>query len=444
VIAARGPGGQRGMARAVAPIGLVLLLSLTPLGCVPAHAEASGREALRQALLTRYERELRLDPAAVAEKLRRMAKGNFAFFRGSLGLYPTAPSRFARPAPAQATAVIGDPHPENIGTFVTADAQTVVDFNDFDQAGFGWFIEDLRRLALGLYLAGDAADVAKKQRARQVDAAVEGYVAELRGLSAGAAPVALRADSAFGGDLASILAPPPAPLGEGTAALPAGEAKQIEVALLRARTTLWKPERFAPGFFAVKRAARAHGGIASFLLERIRVEVEGPGPGDDDDVVLELKETPAGQAAALVKLQRELQERPDEDPLLGHTNYAGKSFRTRSFGADRRSVSVERLAREVKGPRWGKKDLRQFGQQVGRLLGRGHARARAADGRPGLASLLPLVGDGTELAAETVAVTAAEAARLERDVDDLRVLLAELGPTLGWKPKADPARAATH
>jgi hypothetical protein len=422
-------------------VSAVLVLgALLPMDTSPARAETAvdakaGRETLRRALLARFDRELHDNPAAVAEKLRRMAKGNFGFFRGSLGLYPAAPSRFPRPAAAVATAVIGDPHPENIGTFVTSDGQTVVDFNDFDQAGFGWFIEDLRRLALGLYIAGDAADVAKKQRSRQVQAAVDGYVAELQALGKGEAPLALRASSAFGGDLASILAPPPAPLGDPAAApLPADDMKKIQAALLNARSTLLKPAQFSPGFFAVKKAVRAHGGIASFFLQRIRVQVEGPGPAADDDVVLELKETPAGQAATLVKLQRELQERPDEDPLLGYLELDGKSFRTRSFGADRRSVSVDRLAHEVKGPRWGKKDLRLFGQQAGQLLGRGHARARGADGRPGLTSLLPLIGDGADLAAETIAVTAAEAARLEIDVDNLRALIQELGPTLGWKP----------
>jgi hypothetical protein len=140
-----------------------------------------------------------------------------------------------------------------------------------------------------------------------------------------------------------------------------------------------------------------------------------------------------------VKLQRELQERPDEDPLLGFTDLGGKSFRTRSFGTERRSVSVDRLAHEVKGPRWGKKDLRLFAYELGRLLGRGHGRARGADGPPGGPSLLAIIGDGNDLESETVTVTAQEAVRLEKDVADLRALLAQKGPTLGWKA---PEKAA--
>jgi hypothetical protein len=416
-----------------ARLTLPLLVVLAAGACSTTRAELSPRESLRRALVARHERQLRQNPEGVAEMLRRMAKGNFGFFRGSLDLYPPAASRFASPAPATATAVVGDPHPENIGTFVTPDGQSVVDFNDFDQAGFGWFVADLRRLSLGLYIAGDAADVAKKQRAKLVKAAVDGYLSELRGLAQGQAPVSLRVDSAFGGGLAGILAEPPAALGD-EPTLAAAERHEIQEALLRARTTLLDPAEFPAGFFTVKKAVRAHGGIASFFLQRIRVQVEGRGPSDHDDVVLELKETPAGKAATLVKLQRELQERPDEDPLLGHTEMAGVSFRTRSFGRDRRSVSVDRLAHEVKGPQWGKKDFRQFAHETGRLLARGHARARGADGRPGLESLLKVIGDGSALESETVSVTAAAAARLENDVDNLRALLAELGPTLGWKP----------
>ena len=423
----------------------LLLGFLAAAACATARADLNPRESLRRALLARHERELHGNPVAVAEKLRRMAKGNFGFFRGSLGLYPDEPSRFAAPAPAAATAVVGDPHPENIGTFLTADGQLVVDFNDFDQAGFGWFIADLRRLALGLYIAGDAADVPKKQRARVVKAAVEGYLTELRGLAQGQAPVALRADTAFGGGLAAILADPSTAPGEdAAAAVPAAQIKEIQAALLRARATLLPPASgFAPAYFTVKKAVRTHGGIASFFLARLRVSIEGPGPGAEDDVVLELKESPGGKAPALVKLQRELQERPDEDPLLGHTEIGGVGFRTRSFGRDRRSVSVDRLAHAVKGPTWGKKDLRLFAHETGRLLARGHARARGADGQPGLEALLKVIGaDGSALEDETVAVTAQAAARLEIDVDNLRALLTELGPTLGWKPASGAAAAA--
>jgi hypothetical protein len=395
---------------------------------------AARQESLRQALWAQHAAELGRDPAAVAEKLRRMARGNFPFFRGSAALYPRVPSRFS-----QVVALVGDPHPENVGTFPAGlghddDEQSIVDYNDFDQAGFGPFVDDLRRLALGLFLAGDAADVAKKHRVRLVEAVVAGYVREIEGLAAAGAPVALRAGSAFGGDLAALLEPPSRGLPDGGDELDERERAALQAALVGARDTLIDARDFPATYFAVKRAARARGGVASFFLQRVRVVVEGRTPGEADDALIELKETRAS-AALLVRLQRELQERPDEDPLLGHLAFAGTTFRMRSFGPRLRAVSVERLASAVKGPRWGKKDLRGFAGELGRLLARGHARAHGPEGKPGLATLQAALqgGAAADLKRETIEVTTAAAARIEQDVDDLRVLLAAEGPLLGWK-----------
>jgi Uncharacterized protein conserved in bacteria (DUF2252) len=405
---------------------------LAATGCKTTAAQLGPREELRQALMARYEHQLKQDPDAVAEKWRRMAKGNFAFFRGAIGLYPAEPSQFIGPAIAE-VAVVGDPHPENLGTFPQASGEVIVDYNDFDQAGFGSFVSDLRRLALGLYITGDAADVPKRQRARLVDSAVLGYVAELGGLARGEAPVHLRADSAFSGGLADILEPGNSGIGDDASTLSPEERAGIEAALKKARPNLLDPARFPEGFFAVKRAVRTRGGIASLFLQRVRIAVEGPSASPEDDVLVELKETAPGAAERLVRLQRELQERPDQDPLLGWTELGQTSFRLRSFGLGWRSVSVDRLASAVKGPGWGKKDLRAFAYELGRLLARGHARAAGRDGKPGRAALEKAIGDGKELAAETVAVTAKAAARLEGDVDNLRALLAERGALLGWQ-----------
>lgn len=400
-------------------------LALLAVGCATVGG-GGAREELRQALLELHEAQLQRDPAAVAEKLRRMARGHFAFFRGSIGLYPPEASRFD----GARGAILGDPHPENVGTFPRA-GEVVVDFNDFDQAGYGPFVADLRRLALGLAIAADTADVARKQRLRVVDAAVDGYLAEIAALARGEPAVALRGDSAFGGGLADLLEEEDGAPARAADRAPAADVAAIAAALRAARESLRDPARFAPAYFAVKQATSARGGIASLFLARWRVRVEGAGPGDGDDVVVELKETP-GDAARLVRLQRELQERPDQDPLLGHTRLAGQAFRLRSYGPPWRSVSVDRLARAVKGPDWGKKDLRGLGRELGRLLARAHAHARGEDGQPGLTALRALAAEGAALKAETAAVTARASARIDADVDRLRALLAERGPTLGW------------
>ena len=106
--------------------------------------------------------------------------------------------------------MLGDPHPENIGTYPLPDGAVALDFNDFDLAGRGPFTGDLRRLALGLWVAGDMAGLGKKQRVRLVEALTEGYLQEIRALDQGGVrpPFTLRADTAFDGGLEEILAAP--------------------------------------------------------------------------------------------------------------------------------------------------------------------------------------------------------------------------------------------
>src|SRR6185436_9873885 len=87
------------------------------------------------------------------------------------------------------------------------DRVRAIEFNDFDLAGYGPFTEDLRRLAVGLWIVADMADLKHKQRVKLVEDMVGGYLAELEGLAGGQPPLALRAD-ALSGDLEEVLAPP--------------------------------------------------------------------------------------------------------------------------------------------------------------------------------------------------------------------------------------------
>jgi hypothetical protein len=413
---------------------LALLSSLLVLACgqTAIRRDPARRQALERELRAQHAELLARDPAAVSEQLGRMARSSFAYFRGSIGLRPEEPTRFVTPATAQ-IAILGDPHPENIGTYRTPRGERVVDFNDFDLAGHGPYVRDLRRLALGLWLAADMADLGRRPRARTVEEMGNGYLAELRALARGSPPVALRVETAFGGDLAAVLADPD-PQDFPGAATPE-ERSLVEAAMRAYPATLFAGEALPPTTFALKQVARVSAGIASLRLLRFRARVEGPTAADDDDWILELKESEpqAAPAAQLVRLQREIQEFPDEDPLLGWASAGERTFRVRGAGPDQRRLSVERISKRVRSPTWGKKELRDLAFQCGRLLARSHARARAADGQPGLRALNAAVGDGRGLIEETVAVTARAAAAIEADRDHLRALLEERGPLLGWR-----------
>jgi hypothetical protein len=406
-------------------------------GC-GASRRTSRADWLAGEVLARHADLLARDPQAVAEKLARMAGNRFDYFRGSAELLPPAPSRFTDAGAAQ-VAVLGDPHPENVGAYPLPDGALALDFNDFDLAGHGPYAADLQRLALGLWVVGDMAGLGKKQRVRLVEALAAGYVEEIRALVAGRPPFALRADTAFDGGLEEILASPDT-LDEGAAAdVQGAERTALAAALVEYRASLVNPDVAPAAALVVKRAVRARAGISSFPLLRYRVLVEGPGPAGDDDWTLELKESrgrdaAAGNAAAVVRLQRQMQERPDLDPLLGWTSLDGRGMRVRRLSPQHRRLSVERLVSAIKGPRWGKKDLRSFARDCGRLLARAHGRPSTAQGQPGARAIAHAAGDGRGLTYETLQTTERTADVLEQDRQHLRALIKQRGPLLGWQP----------
>ena len=104
-----------------------------------------------QALLER-------DPKLVAGKFARMADNPHDYLRGSLGQFlrdasqpweGQVDSAFGGWEEARVL-VLGDPHLENVGTFLHADGRLRVGFNDFDAATYGPWVYDLRRLSLSV------------------------------------------------------------------------------------------------------------------------------------------------------------------------------------------------------------------------------------------------------------------------------------------------------
>jgi hypothetical protein len=382
-------------------------------------------EALRRALVDHEGPLLARDPNLVAAKWARMARTKFAFFRGTAWRALHPPSRAMNPAAAQ-VAVIGDPHPENVGTFLDASGMRAVEFNDFDLAGYGWYVADLRRLAVGLWVVADMADLKHKQRIKVVEDLVGGYLAEVSGLQQGKPPVALRAD-ALSGELDEILSSPDA---DGRDAPASKEEEALARAILAAYPkSLLRPVK---GSFALKSLARRQAGVSSFPVLRFHAVVEGPTPAAGDDWVLELKES-IGPAALSVAIQRQFQERPDLDPLLGWASAGGREFRVRQFLPGARRLDAERLAKQVKSPRWAKRDLKDLAHALGRLLARGHCRAPGRDGKPGLAGIAAAVGDGEGLRNETVEFAAKQAEVSSDEFHLFQKLLEEKGPLLGWK-----------
>jgi hypothetical protein len=126
-----------------------------------------------------------------------------------------------------------------------------------------------------------------------------------------------------------------------------------------------------------------------------------------------------------------MQETPANDPFLGWATADGREFRVRRIEPEQRRLSVSRLIERLKAPGWGKKDFRAMAADIGRLLARGHARARAEDGSAGLTALAAAVGDGRGLCEETAAYAMAAGDVVDVDFDLFREILRQRGPLLG-------------
>ncbi|MCX5745298.1 MAG: DUF2252 family protein, partial [Proteobacteria bacterium] len=127
----------------------------------------------------------RREPELVRQKLVKMQRDPYTWLRGTAAVYwrdATTPgdrltTAFGDPASSRVL-LVGDPHPENIGSFRAPDGELAIEFNDFDAAGYGPYTLDVRRLAAGMIVAtaGDAAI------AREV---ARGYAAEIAALARG-------------------------------------------------------------------------------------------------------------------------------------------------------------------------------------------------------------------------------------------------------------------
>ena len=433
------------------------------------------------------------DPPQARAKFARMSLGLYPYFRGTLGQYSRdlgeggGAGRRASDHVTAGTAdvaLIGDPHPENIGSFRRADGELVLGFNDFDAATYGPYHFDLRRLSLGFYIAAIELDLAEP--ARHAEAAAAGYVAEIAALSEGTAArvtdegrilghllkkaaedgeareeladytrVVAGERRMFFGEVVPGLAWEMAPHAMQLATdqlLPASASETRELALLLARwpETLLDPAALPPGAEQLKGLGRRLGaGVASYAAPRYYALLEGPTPGLDDDLLLELKRVYDGavmpglsrlpsrpfadNGARVVALQRELQPGPDCDPLLGHAELGAATFRVRDRSKFQRGLDLEKLAEKLAEGDWNEDDIAVLADQAGRLLARAHAGARRQSGPVALPSLAAAIGrDQAGRGAETLAFVRDYAPIVEADYQRFLDVLTTHGPSLGY------------
>ncbi|MCB9796440.1 MAG: DUF2252 family protein [Alphaproteobacteria bacterium] len=187
--------------RALTLSALAAIASLTA-ACADVDAEDARQAWLVEALLQDNLTWLSREPELLERKYATMAADPYDYMRGTAGVFFQDISRpgtersattFVRSPTVAEVLLVGDPHPENLGTFrpgpgpgptledppETWAEGVYVDFNDLDGSHFGPYLLDLRRAAVGLTvlalpLEGCEADCAD----RVVDALARAYVQE--------------------------------------------------------------------------------------------------------------------------------------------------------------------------------------------------------------------------------------------------------------------------
>lgn len=407
----------------------------------------------------------RREPALVAMKLRKMQRGPYEWLRGTASLYwrdlmepgaTRAVTTFGDPESSRVL-LVGDPHPENVGTFRGfSDGQMFLDWNDFDATGYGPFTGDVRRLAAGFVVIATLGEADAALTAELTRLVATGYAEQIATIAAGMRPAALGAGNAelFDDELAKaqtrgdalFAVDELAPAVDGTRLLAFGDLEEVAAdGVLEDRVldvdaeqadwidralAQWAPGRLSPAEAAIKlRARRIGSGVSSYPVFRFQVVLEGATSSPDDDRIVELKETREGvivrglpilqgaewdtPAERAVDTQLRLHARFDGDRLLGAAQVGGLSFKIRDREAYQRGINFDDLAELVADD---PAQLRVIAQRYGALLARAHAQALTADRILGATVIAPLLaGRESAFADEIAALAAGDAAQVIAD-----------------------------
>jgi len=105
-------------------------------------------------------------------RMGRMAASPFAFLRGSACVM--AADLSTSPISGIPVVMCGDAHVNNFGLYGTPQREVVFDLNDFDEAVFGPWEWDLKRLVASVNVAGRENGLNRRERAAAVRRCVEG------------------------------------------------------------------------------------------------------------------------------------------------------------------------------------------------------------------------------------------------------------------------------
>ncbi|HMB89343.1 MAG TPA: DUF2252 family protein [Rhodothermales bacterium] len=375
-----------------------------------ARRRAKGEVLVPPLLLPKYERRfyirrtLREDhqfriqnhPEGADAKFDKLAEDAFQFFRGTALLYYRDYAGTDAHLPTVFT--IGDIHPENFGVMPNEDGAPFFGVNDFDEACFAPFSFDVKRGALGFWIATELNGFKKKKRRKVVRAWVRGYVDGLiefvqddrekwhqwrldnsPDMIRDLLESAMETRKAFLKDKINL---------DKEEFIPSDEIlpHSKHIADFQALVDNYVKENDIEtktrhdDFFNVKDVAVKKGsGTASLGLNRYWVLIEGPEGGADRDIILELKQartsalrglipddpdTDTDEAEQIVKAQRV--HLAGGDPFYGRAEIDGTPFLVRERSPFKDDIDLEDL--DVS-------EMKTYARICGKTLAQTHARS---------------------------------------------------------------------
>ncbi|MDN5929575.1 MAG: DUF2252 domain-containing protein [Pseudonocardia sp.] len=133
---------------------------------------------VRHTLLEDHRNRIENRPEGAQLKFDTLAGDAFAFFRGTALLYYRDHAGTDGQLPIVFT--IGDVHPENFGVMANSDGAPFFGVNDFDEAWAAPFSYDVKRGAVGFWIAAAENGERKRDRRRIVRSFVDGYLTAMR------------------------------------------------------------------------------------------------------------------------------------------------------------------------------------------------------------------------------------------------------------------------
>jgi len=358
----------------------------------------SGHERRRHVRATlREDHQNRIEERAsgTREKFQKLAKSRFSFFRGTALLFYR--DMVGTDADMPTVLALGDVHPENFGVMPNRDGAPIFSVNDFDEVIYAPFTWDMKRGAVGFWIAAkEEGGMKRKHRRRVVRAFFEGYVDAIEGFAEMSdekrdafrmdnSPKVIRRlfEEAWEQRESWLWSDYLKENGRGFRA-------DDELEPLTSRTETFQkavhelmkgkgvdvPAR--AGELKVKDVCKRHGqGTASLGLPRYYVLIEGPSKDATDDIIIEFKHARRSALEGLVppsdfnagtKADRiahgQAVQLAQGDVFYGAVEIEGESFMSRERAPFRDDIDLDELS---------KKTWREYARVCGAALAQAHA-----------------------------------------------------------------------